>query len=58
MPIRLDELIIKAKIAESQPSSNNGMATSSSTASQDASIKKVEKAVDAINEMLKRKNER
>jgi len=58
MPVRLDQLIIKATIADHQSSGNEGATTPASTSDQDASLKKVKKSVDAINELLKRKNER
>jgi len=58
MPVRLDQLIIKATIADHQPPDNEGATTPASASDQDVSLKKVKKSVDAINEILKRKNER
>jgi hypothetical protein len=58
MPVRLDQLIIKATIADHESTDNEGATTPASAGDQEASLKKVKKSVDAINEILKRKNER
>jgi Family of unknown function (DUF5908) len=57
MPIVLEELLIKARVEESEstpPAENNN----SPSHTEDASIKQIDKAVREIMDMLKRKNER
>lgn len=58
MPIEIMELIIKAKVTENGAgTSSGGQAATDSQAIKDA-LKPVQKSVEALTQMLKRKQER
>lgn len=57
MPIEISELVIKAKVNETQPpAQGNGSAPGNT--GNGAALEPVEKAVKEILDILKRKNER
>lgn len=58
MPIEIMELVIKAKVTENGANASAGGQTSTDNASIKAALKPIEKSVEALTQMLKRKQER
>jgi hypothetical protein len=57
MPVQINELVIKATVSGSPGTSSNDCTTSTDTKT-DITLKPIEKSVQEILEILKRKNER
>lgn len=57
MPIEISELVIKAKVNESQPPAQGNSNTSNGNHNETA-LEPLERAVKEIMDILKRKNER
>ncbi|NBC08654.1 MAG: hypothetical protein GVY26_15800 [Bacteroidetes bacterium] len=58
MPVIISELLIKAKVADQDNASQNSGPTGNTPAVDEDALKPIEKAVNTLTEMMKRKNER
>lgn len=59
MPVEIMELVIKAKVTDQQSQQQGApLAPATSNSQNDAQVKAVEKAVQEVLEIIKRKNER